>query len=159
MTTTPKQRARTRPWDGVGLAGRTSARGRRVLWRAVALSGSSAPESAERRDQPGAMYSSVFEGAFGPSSVNVPARLNGPSVAELEVAGVRRLSVGGALAYTAIGAAVDAARERLDNSTLRSWSLVQSGRGGVANGLRELLQAVTKRTQRLPDRRPRRSAR
>ncbi len=105
------------------------------------------------------MYSSVFEGAFGPSSVNVPARLNGPSVAELEVAGVRRLSVGGALAYTAIGAAVDAARERLDNSTLRSWSLVQSGRGGVANGLRELLQAVTKRTQRLPDRRPRRSAR
>jgi 2-methylisocitrate lyase-like PEP mutase family enzyme len=38
-------------------------------------------------------------------------------VAELAVAGVRRISVGGAFAYAALGAAVEAARELLEEGT------------------------------------------
>ena len=40
-----------------------------------------------------------------------------PSVAELAAVGVRRVSVGGAFAYAALGAAVEAARELLDEGT------------------------------------------
>ncbi len=49
--------------------------------------------------------------------VNVLGRPGAPSVAELAAVGVRRLSVGGAFAYAALGAAVEAARELLDQGT------------------------------------------
>jgi 2-methylisocitrate lyase-like PEP mutase family enzyme len=49
--------------------------------------------------------------------VNVLGRPGAPSVAELAAAGVRRVSVGGAFAYAALGAAVEAARELLDDGT------------------------------------------
>ena len=49
--------------------------------------------------------------------VNVLARLHSPSVAELAEAGVARVSVGGAFAFAAYGAAVEAARELLDAGT------------------------------------------
>jgi 2-methylisocitrate lyase-like PEP mutase family enzyme len=49
--------------------------------------------------------------------VNVLGRPGAPSVAELASVGVRRVSVGGAFAYAALGAAVEAARELLDEGT------------------------------------------
>jgi 2-methylisocitrate lyase-like PEP mutase family enzyme len=49
--------------------------------------------------------------------VNVLGRPGAPSVAELAAAGVRRVSVGSAFAYAALGAAVEAARELLDEGT------------------------------------------
>jgi 2-methylisocitrate lyase-like PEP mutase family enzyme len=49
--------------------------------------------------------------------VNVLGRPGAPSAAELAAVGVRRLSVGGAFAYAALGAAVEAARELLDEGT------------------------------------------
>jgi 2-methylisocitrate lyase-like PEP mutase family enzyme len=49
--------------------------------------------------------------------VNVLALPNGPSVAELESVGVRRVSTGGALARAAYGALLDAARELTDAGT------------------------------------------
>lgn len=49
--------------------------------------------------------------------VNVLARPNGPSVAELASVGVRRVSTGGALARAAYGALMRGARELLDTGT------------------------------------------
>lgn len=49
--------------------------------------------------------------------VNVLARANGPSVAELASVGVRRVSTGGALARAAYGALMRGARELLDTGT------------------------------------------
>jgi 2-methylisocitrate lyase-like PEP mutase family enzyme len=49
--------------------------------------------------------------------VNVLARPGVPSVAELAAAGVRRISVGGAFAFAALGAAVEAARELREEGT------------------------------------------
>ncbi|HEV7399983.1 MAG TPA: isocitrate lyase/phosphoenolpyruvate mutase family protein [Solirubrobacterales bacterium] len=49
--------------------------------------------------------------------VNVLGRPGAPSVTELSSVGVRRVSVGGAFAYAALGAAVEAARELLDEGT------------------------------------------
>jgi 2-methylisocitrate lyase-like PEP mutase family enzyme len=49
--------------------------------------------------------------------VNVLARPGVPPVAELAAAGVRRISVGGAFAFAALGAAVEAARELIDEGT------------------------------------------
>ncbi|MGH9380438.1 MAG: isocitrate lyase/PEP mutase family protein [Thermoanaerobaculia bacterium] len=49
--------------------------------------------------------------------VNVLARANGPSVAELASVGVRRVSTGGALARAAYGALLRGARELLDTGT------------------------------------------
>ncbi len=43
--------------------------------------------------------------------INILARPGGPSVAELAAVGVRRVSVGGAFAFAALGAVVEAARE------------------------------------------------
>jgi 2-methylisocitrate lyase-like PEP mutase family enzyme len=51
--------------------------------------------------------------------VNVLALPNGPSVAELAAAGVRRVSTGGALARAAYGALVAGARELLADGTSR----------------------------------------
>jgi 2-methylisocitrate lyase-like PEP mutase family enzyme len=49
--------------------------------------------------------------------VNVLGRPGAPSVGDLETIGVRRVSVGGAFAYAALGAAVEAARELIDEGT------------------------------------------
>jgi 2-methylisocitrate lyase-like PEP mutase family enzyme len=49
--------------------------------------------------------------------INVLGRPGAPSVSALAAAGVRRVSVGGAFAYAALGAAVEAARELLDEGT------------------------------------------
>ena len=55
------------------------------------------------------------------SSVNLPVNVlawpGGPSVGELAAAGVRRVSVGGAFAFVALGATIEAARELLDEGT------------------------------------------
>jgi 2-methylisocitrate lyase-like PEP mutase family enzyme len=61
---------------------------------------------------------SVVESVDRP--VNVLARPNGPSVAALASAGVARVSVGGGFAFAALGAAVQAARELLEDGTY-SW--------------------------------------
>jgi 2-methylisocitrate lyase-like PEP mutase family enzyme len=52
--------------------------------------------------------------------VSVLLRPDGPTVAELAALGVARVSVGGGLAFAALGAAVTAAREVLEKGTL-SW--------------------------------------
>jgi 2-methylisocitrate lyase-like PEP mutase family enzyme len=49
--------------------------------------------------------------------VNVLLRPRGPSVSELAAAGVRRLSIGGALAFSCLGALVEAARALRDGDT------------------------------------------
>jgi 2-methylisocitrate lyase-like PEP mutase family enzyme len=49
--------------------------------------------------------------------VNVLARPGVPSVDELAAVGVRRISVGGAFAFAALGAVVEAARELIDGGT------------------------------------------
>ena len=49
--------------------------------------------------------------------VNVLLMPGGPSVGELEAAGVRRASTGGALTFAAYGALADAARELLESGT------------------------------------------
>ncbi len=49
--------------------------------------------------------------------VNVLVLAGAPSVAELADVGVRRISVGGGFAFAALGAAVEAARELLDDGT------------------------------------------
>jgi 2-methylisocitrate lyase-like PEP mutase family enzyme len=59
--------------------------------------------------------------------VNVLARPGAPSVAELAAAGVRRVSVGGAFAYAALGATVEAARELLDEGTYGYFELAGVG--------------------------------
>ena len=60
--------------------------------------------------------------------VNVLAFPGGPTVAELEDAGVRRISVGGALAYTAMGALVEAGRELLEHGTYGFGERAGTGR-------------------------------
>ena len=49
--------------------------------------------------------------------VNVLARPGVPPVDELAKAGVRRISVGGAFAFAALGAATEAARELIERGT------------------------------------------
>jgi 2-methylisocitrate lyase-like PEP mutase family enzyme len=62
--------------------------------------------------------------------VNVLALPNAPSVAELAEVGVRRISVGGAFAFAALGAIVDAAHELLERGTYGFTE--QAGRGAKA---------------------------
>jgi 2-methylisocitrate lyase-like PEP mutase family enzyme len=57
----------------------------------------------------------IVESVDGP--VNVLALPGVPTVAALAEAGVARISVGGAFAYAALGAVVEAARELLDHGT------------------------------------------
>jgi 2-methylisocitrate lyase-like PEP mutase family enzyme len=59
--------------------------------------------------------------------VNVLLLAAGPSVAELDELGVSRISVGGSLAYAALGALVDASRELRDGSA-DFWDLAKRGR-------------------------------
>ena len=49
--------------------------------------------------------------------INVLARPGAPSVGELSALGVRRVSVGGSFAFAALGAAVNAARELLEDGS------------------------------------------
>jgi 2-methylisocitrate lyase-like PEP mutase family enzyme len=60
--------------------------------------------------------------------VNVLLAPNGPTVPELAELGVRRVSVGGTLAYTALNALVDAARELHDQGTLHVFEQAAAGR-------------------------------
>ena len=63
--------------------------------------------------------------------VNVLALPGGPTVAELSEAGVRRISVGGAFAFAAYGALIEAARELLDEGTYGFWDRTKIGRAAV----------------------------
>jgi 2-methylisocitrate lyase-like PEP mutase family enzyme len=53
--------------------------------------------------------------------VNVLALPGAPTVPELAAAGVSRVSVGGAFAFAALGAVVEAARELRGEGTYRFW--------------------------------------
>jgi 2-methylisocitrate lyase-like PEP mutase family enzyme len=70
--------------------------------------------------------------------VNVLGRPGAPSVAELAAVGVRRVSVGGAFAYAALGATVEAARELLEEGTYgyfeRAGIGLQAARSAFADG-------------------------
>jgi 2-methylisocitrate lyase-like PEP mutase family enzyme len=59
--------------------------------------------------------------------VNVLALPGGPSVSELAEAGVARISVGGAFAYAALGAAVEAAKELKEQGTYGFWDRARVG--------------------------------
>jgi 2-methylisocitrate lyase-like PEP mutase family enzyme len=59
--------------------------------------------------------------------VNVLALATAPPVADLAAAGVRRISVGGAFAYTALGAVVAAANELRDQGTYGFWATAGPG--------------------------------
>ena len=59
--------------------------------------------------------------------VNVLARPGAPAVAELGQAGVKRISVGGAFAFAALGAAVAAASELLEDGTYGFWDMAAEG--------------------------------
>ena len=59
--------------------------------------------------------------------VNVLALPGAPSVGELAAVGVRRVSVGGAFAFAALGAAASAARELFDDGTYSFWEQAGSG--------------------------------
>ena len=63
--------------------------------------------------------------------VNVLALPNGPTVADLAEAGVRRISVGGAFAFAAYGTLVEAARELLEAGTYGYWAKAEVGRSAV----------------------------
>jgi 2-methylisocitrate lyase-like PEP mutase family enzyme len=59
--------------------------------------------------------------------VNVLARPGMPPVGELAAAGVRRVSVGGAFAFAAVGAMVEAATELLEAGTYGFWRRARVG--------------------------------
>jgi 2-methylisocitrate lyase-like PEP mutase family enzyme len=63
--------------------------------------------------------------------VNVLAFPGAPTVAELADVGVRRISVGGAFAFTALAALVEAARELLDEGTYGYASQARSGQSAA----------------------------
>lgn len=63
--------------------------------------------------------------------VNVLALPGGPPVGDLAAAGVRRISVGGAFAYAAYGALVEAARELLDEGTYGFWDKAKLARSVI----------------------------
>ncbi len=59
--------------------------------------------------------------------VNVLARPGAPAVSELAAAGVSRVSVGGAFAFTALGAVIEAARELREDGTYTFWERARVG--------------------------------
>jgi 2-methylisocitrate lyase-like PEP mutase family enzyme len=59
--------------------------------------------------------------------VNVLAMPGMPSVSELGEAGVSRISVGGAFAFAAYGAAAAAGRELLESGTYGFWQTAATG--------------------------------
>ena len=77
---------------------------------------------------------SVVESVDRP--VNVLALPGVPPVAELAAAGVARVSVGGAFAFAALGAAVAAARELLDDGTYSFWETAGPGAKAARSAFR-----------------------
>jgi 2-methylisocitrate lyase-like PEP mutase family enzyme len=65
-----------------------------------------------------------------PRPVSVLLWPGGPDVAALASVGVARISVGGAFAFTALGALVEAATELLEAGTISGWE--RAGRGAAA---------------------------
>ena len=63
--------------------------------------------------------------------VNVLALPGSPTVPELAQAGVRRVSVGGAFAFAALGAVVEAARDLREQGSYGFLELARSGRSAV----------------------------
>jgi 2-methylisocitrate lyase-like PEP mutase family enzyme len=63
--------------------------------------------------------------------VSVLALPGSPPVAELGEAGVARISVGGAFAFAALGAVVEAGRELLDEGTYGYWARSTVGRAAI----------------------------
>jgi 2-methylisocitrate lyase-like PEP mutase family enzyme len=63
--------------------------------------------------------------------VNVLARPGAPTVPELAAAGVSRVSVGGAFAFTALGAMIEAARELRTTGTYTFWERAGTGVEGA----------------------------
>jgi 2-methylisocitrate lyase-like PEP mutase family enzyme len=59
--------------------------------------------------------------------VNVLARPGAPTVAEMTALGVKRISVGGGLAYVGWGAVAEAARELKEQGTYGYWSIAAEG--------------------------------
>jgi 2-methylisocitrate lyase-like PEP mutase family enzyme len=59
--------------------------------------------------------------------VNVLARPGAPAISELAAAGVGRVSVGGAFAFAALGAMVQAARELREEGTYTFWEQAAIG--------------------------------
>jgi 2-methylisocitrate lyase-like PEP mutase family enzyme len=59
--------------------------------------------------------------------VNVLALANAPTIAELASAGVARVSIGGAFAFAALGAVVQAADELREQGTYGYWENVRAG--------------------------------
>jgi 2-methylisocitrate lyase-like PEP mutase family enzyme len=68
--------------------------------------------------------------------VNVLVMPGMPSVAELAGAGVSRISVGGAFAFAALGAAVEAGRELLEKGTYGFWDTAAMGGGAASEAFR-----------------------
>jgi 2-methylisocitrate lyase-like PEP mutase family enzyme len=68
--------------------------------------------------------------------VNVLALPNAPTVPELAELGVARISVGGAFAFAALGALVEAGRELLDHGTYGFWQRAGLGRRVVGDAFR-----------------------
>jgi 2-methylisocitrate lyase-like PEP mutase family enzyme len=64
--------------------------------------------------------------------VNVLALPTAPPVSELAALGVARVSVGGAFAFTALGALVAAARELREQGTYGFWSVAGVGSAASA---------------------------
>jgi 2-methylisocitrate lyase-like PEP mutase family enzyme len=64
--------------------------------------------------------------------VNVLVLPGMPSVSELAEAGVSRISVGGAFAFAAFGAAAAAGRELLENGTYGFWETAAAGAGAAS---------------------------
>jgi 2-methylisocitrate lyase-like PEP mutase family enzyme len=67
--------------------------------------------------------------------VNVLVLPGAPPVAELAAVGVRRISVGGAFAWAALSAVVDAATELRDRGTYGYWDRVAGARSTVRTAL------------------------
>lgn len=67
--------------------------------------------------------------------VNVLALEGCPSVEELAAVGVARISVGGAFAYVALAAMIDAARELKDEGSYGYWSQVARARSTIRGAL------------------------
>jgi 2-methylisocitrate lyase-like PEP mutase family enzyme len=68
--------------------------------------------------------------------LNVLALANAPSVAELAAVGVKRISVGGAFAYAALGAVVEAASELKAEGTYSYWNRTSLGRAHAEEAFR-----------------------
>ena len=83
---------------------------------------------APRLDQPDVLRRLLAEVDL---PVNVLVRPGAPTVPELAELGVARISVGGAFAFAALGAVVEAARELLDDGTTGYGARAAAGRAAI----------------------------